>query len=163
MKIYLGADHRGFSLKNDIKQYLLKEKYEVVDLGNTQLDPNDDYPDFSLAVAKKVSENSKEDKGIVICGSGGGVMVVANKLPGIRSALALLPEQAFSLKNDDDVNVLSLASDFTKTEDALRIINVWLKTSFSGAERHKRRINKIAMIEKGFEDKTNEKVGILRN
>ena len=86
--IYLGADHRGFRLKEEIKKFLAEKNYQFEDMGNLAYDPNDDYTDFAKLVAKKVSEKPEENKGILICGSGVGVDIVANKFKGVRSALA---------------------------------------------------------------------------
>lgn len=148
MTIYIGSDHRGFKLKESIKTFLASQNYEVVDLGNDRYDENDDYPDFAAAVAKKVAENSEENRGILLCGSGVGVDIVANKFKGVRSALIFNPKQARLSRNDDNANVLSLAADFLSEDDAQRIINVWLKTPFSGEEKYSRRLQKIRDIEK---------------
>lgn len=146
--VYLGADHRGFRLKEVIKEFLKSRSYsDVIDLGNFKYEDNDDYPDFASAVAREVGKDPETRRGILICGSGVGVDVVANKFSHIRSALAISPEQVKSARNDDDVNVLSLASDFTSEEDAKNIVDVFLSTPFSGAERYVRRIQKIVQVE----------------
>lgn len=149
MVIYIGADHRGFKLKEYLKQFLDGEGYEVVDLGNTVYDEKDDYPDFAAVVAKKVSldENSR---GILICGSGVGVDIVANKFSNVRSALAFSPDQAYDSRNDDDTNVLSLAADFLSSAAAAKIVQTWLQTPFADEERFRRRLNKISQIELKF-------------
>jgi ribose 5-phosphate isomerase B len=145
--LYIGSDHRGYKLKSTLKDYLEKLGYESEDLGAFELDPEDDYPDFALAVAKKVAENLEENRGILICGSGVGVDVVANKTKGVRSALCFDAKQAKMSRNDDNTNVLSLAADFISEEKAKEIVKIWLKTPFSGQERHQRRINKIKNLE----------------
>ena len=142
MMIYLGADHRGFKLKEELKKALEKKDYRVMDLGNHRLDEEDDYPDFAAAVAKKVA-GDPASRGIVLCGSGVGVDVVANRFKGVRSALAFSVKQAIMSRTDDDTNVLSLAADFMTKRQARKITEVWLRTAFSGAERHRRRIEKI--------------------
>lgn len=147
MIIYIGADHRGFYLKETLKQALKNDGYEVIDLGNAESDGNDDYPDFAGAVAEKVAGTGGEVRGIVICGSGIGVDVVANKFSGVRSALALSPDQVRAGRQDDDVNVLSLAADFIKPEDALAVVNVFLSTPFKKEERYSRRLGKISELE----------------
>lgn len=150
MLIYLGADHRGFKLKEELRRYLADEcGYEVVDLGNHRLDENDDYPDFAILVARKVSLDPTNSRGIIICGSGVGVDVVANKFKNVRSALAANPDQAMSSRKDDDTNVLSLAADFLTETESKKVVQVWLQTDFSGEERHRRRLEKIEKIEKG--------------
>lgn len=146
MKVYIGADHRGFELKEELKDFLMNE-YEVEDLGNLALDPKDDYPDFAASVARCVAED-KEARGIVICGSGAGVDIVANKFDGVRAVLAGSPEEIRSAREDDNVNVLALASDFTGEEEARIISQTFLETKFKNEERHARRLDKIADIER---------------
>lgn len=148
MTVYLGADHRGFNLREYIKKKLLSEGYGVVDVGNATTDPNDDYPDFAKAVAEKVAEHPADDRGIIICGSGIGVDVAANKFPGIRSALALSPAHIKAGRNEDDVNVVALGADFIDEAAAYAIVKAFLETPFAGDERYKRRIAKIAQFEK---------------
>jgi len=145
--IYLGADHRGYKLKEALKIYLQESNYVWEDLGAKELNLDDDYPDYALAVAKKVAENPEENRGILICGSGVGVDIVANKIKGIRSALCFDAKQARISRNDDNVNVLSLASDFISEGLAKEIVKIWLETPFSGLEHHARRIEKIKKIE----------------
>ena len=148
MIIYIGADHRGFYLKEELKRELKKDGYEVVDLGNAESDQNDDYPDFARAVAEKVAGAGNEVRGILICSSGIGVDIAANKFDGVRSVLAMSAEHARAGRNDDDVNILSLASDFTAPGDAHAIARAFLATPFDGEERRVRRLNKIAAIER---------------
>lgn len=154
MIIYIGADHRGFALKAAIAAALKADGHEVVDVGAAMLDPADDYPDFACAVAEKISASSAlavadgtETRGIVICGSGFGVDIVANKFKGVRSALATSPEHIRVGRNDDDVNVLSLAADRISKDDALKIVTMFLTTLFAKEGRYVRRIEKIAQIE----------------
>ncbi len=147
MLIYIGSDHKGFELKESIKKFLENEGYEVVDVGNDHYDENDDYPDFAQLVAKEIGQNSTERRGILICGSGVGVDIVANKFNGVRSALAANPDQALASRHDDDTNVLSLAADFTGQDQAEKIVGAWLATPFSGEENHKRRLEKINQME----------------
>jgi len=142
MTIYLGADHRGFNLKEYLKRYLAAKGYQAVDLGNAVYDKDDDYPNFAKLVAEKISANPT-DRGILICGSGAGMAIVANKFPGVRAALAVNAKQAFMERNDEDVNVLSLTAEFTTPEQAEQIVEVFLKTPFSTEERHRRRVGKI--------------------
>ena len=138
---------RGYKLKEALKIYLRELNYVWEDLGAKELNPKDDYPDFALSVAKKVAENPEEDRGILICGSGVGVDIVANKIKGIRSALCFDVKQTQMSRNDDNVNVLSLASDFISEDLAKEIAKIWLETPFSGLEHHARRIEKIKKID----------------
>lgn len=147
MVIYIGADHRGFKLKAILADFLRGLGYEVVDLGSDHYDENDDYPDFARLVAEKVAESPEENRGILICGSGVGVDIAANKFKGIRSALIFNEKQAFLSRNDDDANVISLAADFLNEVQSRKILEVWIKTDFSREERHKRRLDKIRDLE----------------
>lgn len=145
--IYIGADHRGFKLKEEIKKYLEEWREKFKDVGSLKLDSDDDYPDVALKVAKEVSKSPDKDRGILLCGSGVGVDITANKVKGVRSALALSPWMAEKSRNDDDTNVLSLAADITDSATVRSIVKKWLETPFSGEKRHKRRIEKIKKIE----------------
>lgn len=147
MTLAIGADHRGYALKEKLISYLGGKVMEVKDLGNTKLEPGDDYPDFAVAVGKWVAEEPDARKGIAICGSGVGVAIAANKLPRIRAGLAMTPEMAKASRNDENTNVLVLAADFTDEKTVREIIDVWLETPFSEEERHKRRIGKITALE----------------
>ena len=150
MIIYIGADHRGFALKENIKRALAADGREVIDVGAATLDPGDDYPDIARALAEKVAAGGAEVRGIVICGSGFGADIVANKFNGVRCALAMSPEHICVGRHDDDVNVLSIAADFTTPEKALAIARAFLSTPFEKEEeRYVRRIQKIAQIEDG--------------
>lgn len=137
-------------MKEALKNYLKELGFELEDLGAHELDPEDDYPDYAYAVAKKVAENPAENRGILICGSGVGMDVAANKVRGVRSALCFIAAQAKASRNDDDANVLTLASDFISEELAKKITKVWLETPFGGAERYIGRIEKIRKIEEGL-------------
>lgn len=146
MRIYIGADHRGFELKEELKDFLMNQ-YEVEDMGNLKFDSNDDYPDFARRVAEKV-RTDRESRGILICGSGAGVDIAANKFDGIRAVLAGSEKEIRSAREDDDVNVLALAADFTQEEDAQDIVKTFLETEFKNEEKHQRRLDKIADIER---------------
>lgn len=145
--IYLGADHRGFKLKEKIKSWLSSWGYEYEDCGAFEYNKDDDYPDFAKAVAEKVAAGSGS-KGILICGSGIGVAIAANKVKGIRAGTAAKPEQIKASVNDEDLNVLTISADYTGEAEAQEIIKTFLETQFSGAERHIRRVNKINEMEK---------------
>ncbi|GIW66778.1 MAG: putative ribose-5-phosphate isomerase B [Candidatus Parcubacteria bacterium] len=148
MKIFLGADHRGFELKEFIKKELLRKKIEIIDCGAYFYDPNDDYVDFAIKVGESVIRN-KNSLGILICGSGAGVCFSVNKVKGIRGALCYNEEMVKKAKEDDDINVICLASDFIDSEKALKMIDVFLTTNFKNEEKYLRRINKIKNYENG--------------
>ena len=145
--VYIASDHRGFDLKNRLKQLLEREGYEVVDLGADELVPGDDYPDYVAKLAPAVQKDLKKNKGILLCGSGVGVCVAANKYKGIRAALVWDEEIARQSRNDDDANVLCLHADSLPPEAAEKIAVTFLNTPFSGADRHIRRLKKISEIE----------------
>lgn len=150
MHIYIGSDHRGFKLKEELKPWLISEGHEVEDKGAYQLDPGDDFPDFASAVSEAVVSSQKSvDKalGILICGSGSGVNILANKFKGIRCAIGFTADQVKFSRNEDDINVLSLPADFLNPQQAQDIIKSFLDTPFSGLDRHLRRLQKIQNIE----------------
>lgn len=147
MKVFLGADHRGFSLKEALKQTLVPDGYNIEDMGAFAQDPNDDYPDFAYAVARRVAENPKNDRGILICGSAMGMDVVANKIKGIRATVAYSKESAAHARTNDDINVIALAGDVLHSDEAAEIVNIFLKTPFSNENRHVRRLSKVKEIE----------------
>jgi len=147
MKIYIGADHRGFELKKELKKFLIEKGYEVEDAGAFKYDKDDDYPDFAEAVAEKVSKDDSA-RGILLCGSGTGMDAAANKVRGVRATLAFSKEITRAARNDDDVNVISLPADFLKSQEAEEIAEIFLKTPFEAVERRVRRLQKIAEIEK---------------
>ncbi len=142
MTIYIGADHRGFALKEYVREYLAGEGRAVEDCGNAVHDESDDYPDFAKAVAERVA-NEAGAKGILICGSGNGMAIAANKVRGIRAAVALREEQARTARSDEDANVIALAADHTEKDQVRDIVEAFLSTPFLDAERHMRRIGKI--------------------
>jgi RpiB/LacA/LacB family sugar-phosphate isomerase len=145
--IYLGADHRGFFLKEKIRSWLSIQGILYEDMGADVLNAEDDYPDYAEKVARQVAKKPGENFGILICGSGAGMCIAANKFRGIRAALALNPEMARSIRNDDDANILCIASDFTEEDEAIKIVDTFLHTRFGNEERYRRRISKISDIE----------------
>ena len=147
MNIYIGADHGGFSLKAQLEAELKNEGYTTIDVGDEKLIAEDDYTDFARAVAENVAKDPRVLRGIVICRSGFGVDIAANKVKGIRAALAMSPDHIYQGRHDDDVNVLALAADFITPEDAIRMVKVFLTTPFAKEERYTRRLQKIADIE----------------
>lgn len=148
MKIAIGADHGGFSLKSIVVPYLKELGHDVLDVGTDNEAPVD-YPDYARTVSMNILGN-RVDRGILICGSGVGACVAANKFPGIRAALC---HDSFSARQgveDDNVNVLCLGARIIGPELAKDIVKIWLAASFSGAERHIRRLSKVDEIEKEF-------------
>lgn len=140
--IYLGADHAGFRLKNAIKQHLEEHGYNCKDLGDNQLVKDDDYPDYANKVAKAVSTH-QDHFGILVCGSGHGMSIAANRHKKIRAILGFSIESAIVARHDSNSNVLCLAGRFLNTDHALNIVDNFLQTPFSGEERHIRRIKKL--------------------
>ncbi len=148
MKIYIGADHRGFELKEKLKQFLAEKGYEVEDCGAFKYEATDDYPDFARQVAERVAGGPQASRGVLLCGSGTGMDTVANKVRGVRATIASSSQIARAARNDDDVNVISLPADFLGVGEAKEIAEVFLKTPFEAVERRVRRLQKIAEIEK---------------
>lgn len=146
MTIYIGADHRGFELKSQIKNWMENAGHRVEDLGAHEKTLRDDYTDYATPVARKVTEEAGS-RGIVICGSGAGVDITANKIKGIRSVLGFNVEQVKAARNDDNVNILALASDFTLFEDAKILIETFISTAYDPTDNHARRIEKIKSLE----------------
>lgn len=147
MTIHIGADHRGFELKERIKKSLATEGYEISDAGNLVKDENDDYTDFGATVAERVGRNEQTSRGILICGSGAGMVVMANKFRRVRASIGFSNDQVFDARHDDDVNILVLAANFTEYEPALAMIKIFLQTPFSSEDRYQRRLDKIARME----------------
>jgi len=145
MKIYLAADHRGFELKEKVKVWLGKQGYRVVDLGNDHYNPNDDYPDFARKLVKRLLHD--QGRGILFCGSGIGVDIVANRFPGIRCGLGLSPEQIKHGRQNDDINCLALAADFLDFAEAKGIVMAFLETEFDEKASHRRRLRKVHRIQ----------------
>jgi len=137
--IYLGADHAGFKLKEQIKKYLQAQKLKFQDLGNFKFVKDDDYPEFGLKVAKAVAK-TPQNRGILICGSSFGICIVANKVKGIRAVSICNIKDAKLSREHNDANVLCLSGCDLKSEMAKKIINSWLRTKFSKAKRHLRRL-----------------------
>lgn len=140
-KIAIGADHAGFELKEKVRDYLVRAGFDTKDFG-TYSSESADYPDFSHPVASAV-EKKDFDLGILICGSGNGVAITANKHQGIRAAICWLEELAALARQHNDANVLCLPARYISTELAMKIVDRFLNSSFEGG-RHERRVNKIA-------------------
>ncbi|MEO0130422.1 MAG: ribose 5-phosphate isomerase B [candidate division WOR-3 bacterium] len=144
MKIGIGADHRGFRLKEELKKFLEKNNYQIKDFGTYSEEPCD-YPDFAFPLCEDLIKK-KINHGILICGSGLGMSISANKVKGIRATLCLNKEMAKMARNHNNANVLVLAANFTSLETAKKIVLTFLNENFEGG-RHLRRINKIRKYE----------------
>ena len=144
MKIYIAADHNGYEYKQQLADFLQRSGYEVVDEGNDQKNPDDDFPEFAgRAVSALLADTDKENKAILICGSGQGMCMAANRFKGIRASLCWNVEEARAARNDDDSNVLCLAARYTEFETAKPIVSTWLATPFAGAPRFIRRLQQL--------------------
>lgn len=147
MKIYLTSDHAGFDFKNDLREHLAHRGHQVEDLGPATLDPGDDYPQFAYKLTTKLlGDPDTEARGIIICGSGQGPVIAANRVRGIRAAVAWNEEIAKETRQDNDSNILSLPARHLSLEQAQVITDAWLKEPFSNAERHRRRLQEIEEI-----------------
>jgi len=143
MKLSLAADHAGFTLKEKIKEKLKVEGHEVFDRGSFD-ETSVDYPDFGVLAARDVADGVS-DRAVLICGSGIGMSMVANKIRGVRAALCTSPIMAEMSRRHNDANVLTLGARYIEPEKALEILDVWLKTPFE-AGRHQRRVDKIGKL-----------------
>ena len=140
MTIYLGADHNGYHLKEKIEKYLLELGHEVIDEGDEKLDPEDDFTVFAARVVNAMKSSHNPDaRGILVCGSGQGMAIAANRHRGIRAGLGYSAEAARSTRNDEDSNVLALPAEVLEGQDWQNVVNAWLKTPFAGAARYRRR------------------------
>ena len=147
MKILLGADHNGYEYKQKLLAVLQRSGHEVVDLSAETPKPDDDFPTFAGRVVHEILADSDPDtKGILICGSGQGMCMAANRFKGIRASLCWNIEEARAARNDDDSNVLCLAARYLSIEETEAIVNTWLSTPFAGAARFKRRINQLDQL-----------------
>jgi len=150
MTIFVGADHRGFDLKNALIEYLHEKNIRIEDLGNYQMDPEDDFPDYAKKVAQAVLQNPEEFLGIVICGSGVGVAISANRSKGIRCGIGFDQDQVKHARENDHINVLALAADYLDPkgnvpglEKAKKMVDIFLKTQPKKEQKYLRRIKKL--------------------
>lgn len=145
-KIFIGADHKGYPLKEKIASWLFDLGYEFEDLGANHLDPDDDYPKYAAEVASMVAKRP-HSKGVLLCGSGVGVVVVANKFDGIRAAIGKDVLQVKAGRRDDDMNILVIASDFTNEKETKGMLIAFLETKYEENVRRERRLDEIEKIE----------------
>ena len=148
MKIAIGSDHRGFPLKEKLIPFLRKSGFEVADLGTHRGRSPSDYPDIAVKLARRVAGGAF-DRGILICGTGIGMSIAANKIRGIRAARCVTRRDALLSREHNDANVLTFGGMTTSFEAAKEIVSVWLKTDAEGG-RHRRRIRKIEKVERGL-------------
>lgn len=147
MRVAIGADHAGFALKSTVADAIHTLGHQVIDCGALALEPGDDYPDFAAAVARALIER-RADRGVLVCGSGVGASVAANKFAGIRSALCHDTFSAHQGVEDDDMNVLALGARVIGPALAAELVAAFLRAQFSGAERHQRRLAKVRALER---------------
>lgn len=143
-KLLLGSDHAGFQLKEEVKKFLDKQKVQYEDMGVFSDEPSD-YPDIAYRLAEKAAKTGS--KGILMCGTGIGESIVANKVKGVRAANCFNEYTAQKSREHNDSNVLCLGARVLSADDSKKIIKAWLQAEFSGEERHKRRLSKISIIE----------------
>ncbi len=143
MNIFIGADHGGFELKNKLMEYLQEKNIRIEDLGNYSFDPLDDYPDYAQKVAQAVLQNPKEFLGIVICKSGVGVCISANRYKGVRAALGFSPEQVTHARENDHINVLGLAAEYMSLEKIIPLVETFITSQPKENEKYQRRIRKL--------------------
>jgi ribose 5-phosphate isomerase B len=146
MNVAIGTDHGGFALKSAIVDAIKSDGHSVIDCGAFELQPDDDYPDFAAAVAQAVAAG-KAQRGVLICGSGVGASVAANKVRGVRAALCHDTFSAHQGVEDDDMNVLALGARVIGPSLAVELVRTFLAAKFSGAERHRRRLEKVKRLE----------------
>ena len=149
MRVGMAADHGGFEMKMQLAKSLQADDYEVVDFGANELNADDDYPDFIIPLARAVAAG-KVERGVALCGSGVGASIAANKVPGVRAGLIHDVFSAHQGVEDDDMNVFCLGGKVIGSALALELIERFLKARFSGAPRHKRRIEKVQAFEENY-------------
>ncbi len=148
MKIYIGADHNGFALKSKLINALRTSGYEVEDAGDKRHNPEDDFPKFAAEVVHRMRADADKDvKGVLICGSGQGMCMAANRFKGIRASLVWNYGEAQAARNDDDSNIIVLPARFIDEGQAIKLTETWLHTPFAGAARFVRRIREMDSLE----------------
>lgn len=146
MTIFIGADHRGFQLKDILLEYIQEKNIRVEDMGNYEYDQEDDYPDYAQKVATAVLQNPEGHLGIVICGSGVGVCMTANRNKGIYCGLGINPEQVKHARENDHINVLSLASEQFSIEENKKMVDAFLEGQPVHKKKYTRRLEKLDAI-----------------
>jgi len=147
MQVFIGADHNGFAMKQELIEELARAGYTVIDEGDERLQPDDDFPQFAARTVMAMrASNDADARGILICGSGQGMCMAANRYKGIRASIVWTEEEARAGRNDDDSNVLCIPARYMDIKKALQLIEVWLATPFAGAARFKRRIRELDQL-----------------
>jgi ribose 5-phosphate isomerase B len=146
MRIYLGSDHRGYELKEEIKKWLTANEYEVEDVGNFTFDPEDDFVDYGLKVAESIEGNGGTSRGILLCGSGHGMEMVANRFPRVRAILGFNDEVTKQGREHEDANVLVLPSDWIAPHEAVERVRIFLEAEASRDIRYIKRGIKLGNI-----------------
>ena len=147
MRIYLGADHRGFELKEEIKNLLSENEYEVEDVGAFMLDPDDDYMDYALKVAESIEGGGEDDMGILLCGSGHGMEMVANRFPHVWAILGFNDEVSVQGREHEGANILVLASDWVGSEEAMERVRMFLTAEKRDDVKYARRRARMANLQ----------------
>jgi ribose 5-phosphate isomerase B len=144
MKIYIGADHAGYELKNVLREHLHHAGHEVIDVGAKTLDESDDYPRYAYAMAAKIlGEEDSDAHGVLVCGSGQGMSMAANRVNGIRAALAWDVQSAVAAREDDNANVLVLPARFVTDYAAIEMADAWLEAKFKKDPKYLRRLDEL--------------------
>lgn len=147
MRIYLGADHRGFELKEQIRQWLVENEYEVEDTGDFAFDPDDDYVDYAIKVAESIEGSSDDSRGILLCGSGHGVEMVANRFPHVRAIIGFNDEVTVQGREHEDANVLVIAAEWVTPEEAIERVRMFLTAEKRDDVRYERRRARMANLQ----------------
>jgi ribose 5-phosphate isomerase B len=147
MKVFLGADHAGYELKNILREHLVHNGHEIEDLGAKTLQEDDDYPRYAYAVASRVlGEDDDTARGLLLCGSGQGMSMAANRVNGIRAALAWDERSAAAAREDDDANVLVIPSRFVDYDQAAAMVDAWLAAAFKADPKYRRRLDELEQL-----------------
>jgi len=146
MKIYLGTDHAGYKLKNDLREHLHHAGHDIEDVGAKTLDDDDDYPRYAYAVAAKILGGSDDDLGLLVCGSGQGMSMAANRVNGVRAALAWDVRSATAAREDDNANVLVLPARFVTDYAAVEMVDAWLTAKFKSDPKYVRRLDELEQL-----------------
>lgn len=145
--IYIAADHKGLELKAHINNWLKGRGFEFEDLGSYEYNHNDDYTDLAIDTGQRVAKNSENNRGILICGSGVGMSIAANKVKGIRAGLGFVPDQVHQARKDDNINILVLPAENVGEIQALSLVETFMETDFVKSENYQRRVDKITRYE----------------
>ncbi len=151
MHVAIASDHRGFQLKKELIQQYFDLTDPVIwdDLGPDHYQPDDDYIDYAVKLVEYLKSHPEIEKGVLLCGAGVGMSIVANRFIGIRCGLAISPLQVAKARSDDDINVLAIGSEYVSVNNARIMVEQFLKTPFSGLERYKNRLDKLRILEEG--------------